>query len=111
MSRGNLVTSISPRDADAPGYYDLDLDIAKVLRRLAGDPHLARLRVKHRATGAAILRMLTPGAHRDAKTGRVTLNNGYDPAHDEGALEGAIWTLVAGEVGRMLSHAAKPRVP
>ena len=108
MRRQSLVASISPRDAEATDYYDLHLDIPKVLRRLARDPRLARLRAKHCETGPEIVRMLTPGAHRDAATGAVTLNNGYDPAQDEGTLEEAIWQLVSGEVGSMLSRSATP---
>lgn len=94
---------VEPRDADAPGYFDLRLDLPKLQRALAGSAVLARLVAKHRGPVAEVIRTHKPGAYRDPGSGEVTMNAGYDPAHDEGQLEEIIWELAFPEVEALLA--------
>ncbi len=103
MPKSQLVLSTQPRDADAPGYYDLRLDAGKLERRLCGEPCINRLCRKMALTRAEVLSTFTPGAHLDPATGEVSMNAGYDPDFDEGALELMIWEIVRGEVRRLLA--------
>ena len=98
-----FVRSVQARDADVPGYHDLVLDGPKVQRALAGDAVLHRLAAKHRVPKAEIIQQYTPGAYQDPGTGKVSMNAGYDAAHDEGRLEEAIWHLLSVEVQALLT--------
>ena len=109
MPKNQLVLSTQPRDADAPGYFDLNLDTGKLERRLRGEPCIDRLCRKMAMTRAEVLSTFTPGAHLDPATGEVSVNAGYDPGFDEGALELMIWELVRGEVDRLLAGEDRTR--
>jgi hypothetical protein len=98
MPKSRLVLSAEPRDADAPGYHDLRLDLGRLERRLRGEPCVDRLCRKMAMTRAEVLGTFTPGAYRDPATGEVSMNGGYDPRFDEGALELIIWEVVRAEV-------------
>ena len=109
MPRNQLVLSTQPPDADAPGYYDLHLDAGTLERRLRGEPCIDRLCRKMALTRAEVLNTFTPGAHLDPPTGEVSVNAGYDPDFDEGALELMIWEIVRGEVRRVLAGEDRTR--
>lgn len=103
MAQNRFVLDVRPRDADAPGYYDLHLDIDRLLRKLRGDPCLDRLCRKMVMTRGEVLRTFTPGAFADPATGKVSINAGYDPGFDEGVLEATIWSIVGHEVGSTMA--------
>lgn len=112
MSRTRFVLAIRPRDADAPGTYDLTLDIPKLLREFRGEQCVDRLCRKMDLTRREVLTTFTPGASLDPTSGEISLNGGYDPAFDEGALETLIWDLVSREVGRVLiRNVSRSRLP
>ncbi len=104
MTRKRFVLDARPRDADAPGHYDLHLDTERLLRELRSEPCLDRLCRKMGTTRGEVLNTFTPGACVDSATGEVNLNAGYDPGFDEGALEATIWSIVGDEVGRVLAR-------
>ena len=103
MTKGRFVLDVRPRDADAPDYHDLQLDIDRLMREFRGEACLDRLCRKTGMTRSEVLRAFTPGATVDPATGKVSVNAGYDPAFDEGVLEAMIWSLVSHEVGRALA--------
>ena len=103
MAQNRFVLDVGPRDADAPGYHDLHLDIDRLLRELRGDPCLDRLCRKMAMTCGEVLKTFTPGAFVDPATGKVSINAGYDPGFDEGILEAMIWSIVGHEVGRTMA--------
>ena len=92
-----FILTVEPRDADAPGYYDLRLDIDRLSRRFRGDPCVDRLCRKMDMTRSEVLRHFTPGAYVEPNTGEVSLNAGYDPGFEEGLLEVVIWNIVGRE--------------
>lgn len=103
MTKSQFLLGVRPRDADAPGYYDLHLDVDRLMRTFRGEPCLDRLCRKMQMTRGQVLKTLAPGAYVDPATGKVSINAGYDPGFDEGSLEAMIWTIVGGEVGRALA--------
>ena len=103
MPKNQLVLGTVRRNADASGYYDLQLDIGMLERRLRTEPCVDRLCRKMARTRAEILNAFTPGAYRDPATGEVSMNAGYDPGFDEGVLELMIWDVVRSEVCRLLA--------
>lgn len=103
MAKSRFLLDVQPRDADAPGYYDLQLDIDRLMRAFRGEPCLDRLCRKMQTTHNEVLKTFTPGAYVDPATGKVSLNAGYDPDFDEGVLEAMIWNLVSREVDRVLA--------
>ena len=76
MVQNRFVLDIRPRDADAPDYHDLQLDIDRLLRELRGDPCLDRLCRKMAMTRGEVLKTFTPGAFVDPATGKVSINAG-----------------------------------
>lgn len=102
MTRNRLVLSVQPRDADTPGYYDLQLDAVQLARKFADEPCVTRLCRKMERTRSEVLAAFTPGAFLDPATGKVGINAGYDPRFDEGMLEEMIWCIVEGEISRIL---------
>ena len=108
MTGNRLLLDVRPRDADAPGFYDLHLDADRLVRALRGEPCLDRLCRKTGMTRSEALRTFTPGATVDPATGEVSINAGYDPDFDEGALEAMIWSMVSREVGRTLAGKVPP---
>ena len=109
MTKSRFLLDVRPRDADAPGYYDLRLDADRLVRAFRGEPCLDRLCRKTGMTRGEALRTFTPGACVNPATGEVGINAGYDPGFDEGALEAMIWSIVSRDVGRALTGDA-PRV-
>ena len=103
MLRNQLVLSTQPRDADAPGYYDLHLDAGKLKRRQRGEPCIDRLCRKMAMTRAEVLNTFTPGVYRNPATAEVSVSAGYDPGFDEGTLELMIWEIIRDEVRRFLA--------
>jgi len=103
MTKSRLLLGVQPREADTSGYYDLHLDIGRLLRTVRGDPCLDRLCSKMRMTRDEVFKTFTPGAYLDPATGEVRINAGYDPSFDEGVLEAMIWNTVSHEVGRVLA--------
>lgn len=103
MTRNRLVLGVHPRDADAPGYYDLRLDAGKLARKFGGEPCVGCLCRKMEMTRGEVLAAFTPGAFLDLATGMVGINAGYDPHFDEGMLEEMIWCIVEDEVTRILT--------
>lgn len=104
MSRNRFVLNVQPREADAPGYYDLRLDAGKLARKLGDEPCVVRLCRKMVMTRGEVLTAFTPGAYLDPAMGEVGINAGYDPRFDEGVLEEMIWSIVQGEVSRILGR-------
>ena len=98
-----FIVSIEPRDADAPGYYDLRLNIDRLIRHLRGEPCVDRLCRKMDMTRSEVLGHFTPGAYVEPNTGEVSLNVGYDPGFDEGLLEALIWAVVGREVTQIFA--------
>ncbi len=80
-----FILSIEPRDADTPGYYDLRLDINKLMRQFRNEPRIDRLCRKMGMNRSEVLRQFTPGAFVEPNTGEVSLNARYDPEFDEGS--------------------------
>ena len=109
MPKSQLVLGMEPRDADAPGYYDLRLDVGKLERRLRGEPCIDRLCRKMAMTRTEMLNTFTPGFYRDSATGEVSANAGYDPDFDEGVLELMIWEIIRAEVCRILAGEDRTR--
>lgn len=103
MTRSRFVLDVRPRDADAPGHYDLHLGADRLMRAFRNEPCLDRLCRKTGMTRGEALRTFTPGATVDPTTGEVSLNAGYEPNFDEGVLEAMIWSIVSREVGRALA--------
>ncbi len=103
MKESRFLLGVRPREADTPGYYDLHLDIDRLLRTVRGEPCLDRLCSKMQMTRGEVLKTFTPGARVDPATGEVGINAGYDPGFDEGVLEAMIWSTVSREVGRVLA--------
>ena len=103
MAKCRFLLDVRPRDADAPGYHDLRLDIDRLMREFRGDPCLDRLCRKTGMTRGEVLKTFTPGAYADPVTGEIGINAGYDPRFDEGALEAMIWRVVNHEVGHALA--------
>ena len=95
-----------PRDADAPGFLDLRLDLDRLARRLRGEPCIDRLIRKTGLTRAEVQRAHTPGAYLDPGTGALSINEGYDPQSDAGILEHLIWDAVRHEVSKRLATRA-----
>lgn len=103
MAKSRFLLDVQPREADSPGYYDLHLDIDRLLREFRGDPCLDRLCSKMQMTRGEVLKTFTPGAYLDPATSEVSINAGYDPDFDEGALEAMIWSTVSHDVRRVLA--------
>ncbi len=103
MTESRFLLDVRPRDADAPGYYDLHLDADRLMREFRGEPCLDRLSRKMEMTRGELLKTFTPGAWVDPTTGEVSINAGYDPDFDEGVLEAMIWRIVSREVRRILA--------
>ena len=103
MTKSRFLLDVRPRDADAPGCYDLHLDIDRLMREFRGEPCLDRLCRKTGMTRGEVLKTFTPGATVDPATSEVSINAGYDPDFDEGALEAMIWNVVSREVGLALA--------
>ena len=101
-----FVLSVEPRDADAPGYYDLRLDIDRLIRQFRGEPCVDRLCRKMDMTRIEVLRYFTPGAYVEPNTDEVSLNAGYDPDFDEGLLEVLIWAIVRREACQVFTDRA-----
>ena len=101
-----FILSVEPRDADAPGYYDLRLDIDRLSRQFRGDPCVDRLCRKMDMTRSEVLSHFTPGAYVEPNTGEVSLNAGYDPGFDEGLLEIVIWDIVGREACQAFANRA-----
>lgn len=102
MRTTRFISAIVVRDSDTPCFHDLTLNAPAIARRLAGDPRLERLRHKYHETGAEIVARFTPGV--EWHPGQLpSLNAGYDPQHDEGELEAAIWDLLAAEATEWLA--------
>ena len=89
-----FIVNVQPRDADAPGYYDLRLNIKNLVRQLRNEPCVDRLCRKMDMSRSEVLRQFTPGAYVNPDTGEVSLNAGYDPDFDEGNLEVLIWAII-----------------
>jgi len=106
MAKNRFLLDVRPRDADAPGYYDLNLDVDRLMREFRGEQCLDRLCRKMEMTRDEVLKTFTPGACVDPTTGEVSINAGYDPGFDEGVLEAMIWGTVRSEVGRILAGVA-----
>ncbi len=102
MAKSRFLLDVQPREADSLGYYDLLLDIGRLLRTVRGEPCLDRLCTKMQMTRGEVLKTLTPGAYLDPPTGEVSINAGYDPDFDEGVLEAMIWSTIGHEVRRVL---------
>ncbi len=102
MAKSRFLLDVHPREADSPGYYDLRLDIGRLLRIVRGDPCLDQLCTKMQMTRGEVLKTFTPGAYLDPATGEVSINAGYDPNFDEGVLKAMIWSTVSHEVRRIL---------
>lgn len=98
MAKARFLLDTALQDSEAPGFYSLRLDTAKLARRLSGEPTIYRLCRKMGLTAAEVIREFTPGAYLDPATGEVELSAGYDPDHDEGSLEALIWFEVRVEV-------------
>ena len=115
MAKSRFLLDVRPRDADAPGYHDLHLDIDRLMREFHDEPCLDRLCRKTGMTRGEALKTFTPGATVDPATGEVSINAGYDPGFDEGVLEAMIWSIVSREVGRALAgdvlRVKRPRAP
>lgn len=115
MAKSRFLLDVRPRDADAPGYRDLHLDIDRLMREFYGEQCLDRLCRKTGMTRGEALKTFTPGATVDPATGEVSINAGYDPGFDEGVLEAMIWSIVSREVGRALAgdvpRVKRPRAP
>ena len=115
MTKNRFLLNVRPRDADAPGYHDLHLDIDRLMREFRGEPCLDRLCHKTGMTRSEALRTFTPGATVNPATGEVSINAGYDPGFDEGVLEAMIWSFISREVGRALAgdvpRVKRPRAP
>jgi hypothetical protein len=103
MTKSHFLLDVRPRDADAPGHHDLHLDIDQLMRELRGEPCLDRLCRKMGMTRGEVLKTFTPGAYVDPGTGKASINAGYNPDFDEGALETMIWSIVSHEVGCALA--------
>ena len=103
MTKSRFLLGVRPRDAAAPGCYDLHLDIDRLMREFRGEPCLDRLCRKTGMTRGEVLTTFTPGATVDPATSKVSINAGYDPDFDEGALEAMIWNVVSCEVGHALA--------
>ena len=103
MAKRRFLLDVRPRDADAPGYYDLNPDIDRLMRELRGAPCLDRLCGKMDTTRVEVLKTFTPGAAVDPVTSEGSINAGYDPSFDEGILEGMIWDIISREVTRILA--------
>ncbi len=101
-----FILSVEPRDADAPGYYDLRLAIDRLSRQFRSDPCVDRLCRKMDMTRSEVLRHFTPGAYIEPNTGAVSLNAGYDPGFDEGLLEVVIWNIVGREACQVFANRA-----
>jgi hypothetical protein len=71
MTKSRSLLAVRPRDADTPGYYDLHLDIDRLLRKLRGEPCLGRLCRKMQMSRGEVLKTFTPGACVDLATGEV----------------------------------------
>jgi len=100
MAQSRFLLDVRPRDAEAPGYHDLNLDADQLVRAFRGEPCLDRLCRKTGMTRGEALKTFTPGAYIDPATGEVSINAGYDPGFDEGVLEAMIWGIVSREVRR-----------
>ena len=112
MTKSRFLLGVRPRDADAPGYYDLRLDADRLARAFRGEPCLDRLCRKTGMTRGETLKTFTPGTYVDPATGGVSINAGYDPGFDEGVLEAMIWNTVSREVRRALAgDFPRPRRP
>ncbi len=103
MTTSRFLLDVRPRDADAPGFHDLHLDADQLMRAFRSEPCLDRLCRKTGMTRSEVLKAFTPGAYADPATGEVSINAGYDPGFDEGALEAMIWSTVSHEVGCALA--------
>ena len=103
MTKSRFLLDLRPRDADAPGLYDLGLDAGRLVRAFRGEPCLDRLCRKTGMTRSEALKTFTPGAYADPATGEVSINAGYDPEFDEGALEAMIWSVASREVRHALA--------
>ena len=57
-----FLLEISPRDADAPGFHDLRVNLERLARTLAGAPCLKALCGELGMTRQEALRQHTPGA-------------------------------------------------
>ena len=108
MAKNRFLLDVRPRDADAPDYYDLHLDIDRLMRELRGAQCLNRLCRKMGMTRIEVLKTFTPGAAVDPITRGISINAGYDPSFDEGILEGMIWDIVSPEVNRILACDTSP---
>ena len=107
-----FILRVNLRDADAPGFFDLRLDVAKLGRKLRGEPCVDRLCRKMDMSRSEVLHHFTPGAYADPASGEVSLNAGYDPGADEGRLEALIWAIVSGEARSMLTNVrSRPSTP
>ena len=106
MKARGILVDVRPRDADAPGFLDLRLDLDRLARRLRGEPCIDRLIRKTGLTRAEVLRAHTPGAYLDPGTGALSINEGYDPQSDAGILEHLIWDAVRHEVSKRLATRA-----
>ena len=103
MTKSRFLLDVRPRDADAPGCYDLHLDVDRLMCEFRGEPCLDRLCRKTGMTRGGVLKTFTPGATVDPATSEVSINASYDPRFDEGVLEAMIWNVVSREVGRALA--------
>ncbi len=101
-----FILSVDPRDADTPGYYDLRLDIDKLVRQFRNEPCIDRLCRKMNMCRSEVLRHFTPGVYIIPKTGEVSLNAGYNPDFDEGNLELLIWAVVSKEACKLVTDRA-----
>ena len=103
MTKRRFLLDVRPRDADAPGFYDLRLDADQLMREFRGEPCLDRLCRKVGMTRGEVLKTFTPAAYADPATGEVVINAGYDPRFDEGVLKAMIWNVVNREVSHALA--------
>jgi len=73
MANG-FIFRLDPRDADTPSYYDLRLDIDKLVRQFRNEPCIDRLCRKMSMCRNEVLRHFTPGVYIIPKT-KATLNS------------------------------------
>ena len=105
MPRSKLLLSVDARDCDAEGYYDVRVDMTRMVGKVGDSRWMEPVRRAVGGTVEEILRSHMPGAHLDTSAGTVTLNAGHDEAAPAGRLEIEMWDLLKDDVARSLSKA------